>query len=129
MASRVWIKTAAAMIAIAAISLAAIGSFAKSRVREISLVTRDMAFYLAGDSTPNPALPVRPGERVRITVRNGSPGLVHDFAIDAVTAATPQLSGGQVGSVEFTAPDAPGRYEYRCRPHSLMMRGVVTVSE
>jgi plastocyanin len=127
--SRVWLKTAAIIVVIAAMALAAIGSFAKGRVREISLVTRDMAFYVEGASVRNPALRVRPGERLRITVRNESPGMVHDLAIDAVSATTTLLSAGQAGAVEFTAPDAPGSYEYRCRPHALMMRGVLTVSD
>jgi plastocyanin len=127
--SRIWLKTATIIVAIAAMALAAIGSFAKSRVREISLVTRDMAFYVEGESVRNPALRVQRGERLRITVTNASPGMVHDLAIDAVSATTPLLSAGQAGAVEFTAPEAPGTYEYRCRPHALMMRGVLTVSD
>jgi plastocyanin len=127
--SRIWFGTAAAIIVTAAMALAAIGSFAKGRVREISLVARGMAFYVEGESVPNPALRVRPGERLRITVRNDAPGLVHDLAVDAVSAATEPLNVGQLGSVEFTAPGAPGSYEYHCRPHALMMRGVLTVSD
>ena len=50
----------------------------RSEVREIHLVTRDMAFYLEGDSqTPNPTLTVRAGESIRIVVRNDDQGLMH----------------------------------------------------
>jgi plastocyanin len=55
--------------------------------------------------------------------------MVHDLAIDAVSEATPLLTTGQVGAIEFTAPRRAGNYPYRCRPHGLMMRGVLAVSE
>ena len=117
------IQLAAGVTSVVAIALAmaAIGSTAKSRVREISLVARDMAFYADGGSSANPVLRVHPGERLRITIVNDAPGMVHDLAIDAVSEATPLLTTGQVGAIEFTAPKRAGNYPYRCRPHALMM--------
>ena len=53
--------------------------------------------------------------------------MAHDLAIDAVSAATGTLSVGQVASIEFTVPEQIGSYEYRCRPHALMMKGVLKV--
>ena len=124
--SRVWLAAGVTVVAVA-MTIAAIGSTAKSRVREISLVARDMAFYADGDSQPNPVLHATPGERLRITVTNNAPGMVHDLAIDAVSAATGTLGVGQVASIEFTVPEKIGSYEYRCRPHALMMKGVLKV--
>ena len=37
--------------------------------------------------------------------------MVHDLAIDAVSAATPPLTAGQAASIEFTAPETPGDYD------------------
>jgi plastocyanin len=127
--SRIWLATGVSVAVVALLAMAAIGSMAKSRVREVSLVARGMAFYADGTSKANPILHARPGERLRITVVNSAPGMVHDLAIDAVSASTPPLTAGQAASIEFTAPETPGDYTYRCRPHALMMKGVLTVAE
>lgn len=97
--------------------------------REIRLVARDMAFYLEADPrTPNPAIDVRAGETVRITLRNDERGITHDFAVSALSAGLDPLKWGDSGSITFTAPSAPGSYEYECRPHRLMMRGILRVT-
>jgi len=127
--SRLLLAIAAASVVAMAMAMAAIGSTAKSRVREISLVARDMSFYADGGAQPNPMLHARPGERLRITVTNGAPGMIHDLSIDAVSSATSSLTAGQIASIEFVAPTKAGDYEYRCRPHALMMKGVLRVSE
>jgi len=116
-------------IVVTAMAMAAIGSTAKSRVREITLVAREMAFYADGASQANPVLRARPGERLRIIVINKAPGMIHDLAIDAVSSATPLLTAGQVASLEFTAPLKPGDYQYHCRPHALMMKGMLSVAD
>ena len=100
----------------------------RSEVREIHLVTRDMAFYLEGDSqTSNPTLTVRAGESIRIVVRNDDQGLMHDFAVPISNASTKMLRVGERGDVTLTAPTTPGTYEYVCRPHRPMMRGRIQV--
>jgi plastocyanin len=116
-------------IVVASIAMAAIASMAKSRVREITLVAREMAFYADGNSRGNPVLRARPGEHLRITVINNAPGMVHDLTIDVVSASTPLLTTGKIASIEFTAPEKPGEYQYRCRPHAVMMKGVLIVSD
>jgi plastocyanin len=127
--ARIWLTTGVAITVVAAMTMAAVASLAKDRVREISLVAREMAFYADGGRKANPILHAHPGERIRITVINRAPGMVHDLAIDAVSTSTPLLTSGQVASIEFTAPGKPGDYEYRCRPHALMMKGLLTVAE
>jgi plastocyanin len=96
--------------------------------REIVLVARDMAFYLDDEPyTPNPRLRVRPGERVRLVLRNDDRGYTHDVAVPAAGAATPLLDWRGTGRITFMAPAVPGTYDYVCQPHALMMRGVLEV--
>lgn len=96
--------------------------------REITLIARGMAFYLLGDSvTPNPTLRLRAGERVRINLRNDDRGITHDFSFPTADAALEQLNWNEESHVVFDVPATPGRYEYICRPHALMMRGVIVV--
>lgn len=96
--------------------------------RDIVLVTKDMAFYLEGDpSTPNPVIEVKAGERVRIVLRNQERGVMHDFAVPSMRSAIDGLRWNEQGEVTFDIPDVPGNYEYVCRPHLLMMKGVINV--
>jgi len=126
---RLWLVTAFAVIATASVALTTAAFSARTEVREITLVARGMAFYVDGQATANPVVRVRPGERVRITVRNVTAGILHDLAIDSLNVATGPLNTGEVGSLDFTVPDRPGSYEYHCRPHALMMRGTLAVAD
>ena len=96
--------------------------------REITLVARDMAFYLSDGTQagPNPTLRLKVGEEVRIVLRNQDPGISHAFAVKAwKVALTP--SHDEVGSILVRAPQRPGRYNYVCIPHSTLMAGVIEV--
>jgi plastocyanin len=87
-----------------------------------------MAFFVAGDTTPNPTIQVKTGEAVVVEVHNeDGPGVLHDFAIDPLSVATALLQPGQSATVTFTVPDRPGPLDYYCRPHALTMRGIVNV--
>lgn len=103
------------------------GDASRDRVREIRLVARDMAFYREGGETPNPTLTVRQGERVRITLRNAEPGMLHDLAAAELGAATPVLESGSTASVELTVPRRRGTYDYVCTLHPVLMRGRIDV--
>jgi plastocyanin len=97
--------------------------------RDLVLVARGMEFVVADDAnTSNPTLRLRAGERVRVVLRNEAPGLLHDFAIPAWDVQIPTLRAGESGDVTFTVPSTPGRFEYRCRPHSEMMTGSIEVT-
>jgi plastocyanin len=101
---------------------------AREEARVIALVARGMSFYLAGNpTTANPAIPVRPGERVRFVLRNETPGIQHDLAIPSLGVLLPPLAAGAAGSVDLEVPDRPGAYEYQCRPHAVMMKGTIVV--
>lgn len=123
---RVSIKLVATTVAVVVLGVLV---FALSRPapREITLVTRGMEFYLENGDLPNPAISLRPGERVRIVLRNEDRGLRHDFAFPSVDAALDPVTWNQSDSVVFEAPDRPGTYDYWCRPHMTMMRGTIIV--
>jgi plastocyanin len=96
--------------------------------RDITLTARDMAFYLPGDSTPNPTIVVARGEKVRLTLVNQDLGMRHDFAVAALDLSTETLDKvGETTTLEFEAPDEPGRQEYVCSFHEQMMKGVLRV--
>ena len=121
-------------VRVVAIAMAVLGlcsylaALAQTPDREITLVARGMAFYLLGDPvTPNPTIRLAAGERVRFVLRNDDRGLTHDFAVPAIDAAADQVDWNETEAVTFEVPETPGRYEYICRPHRLMMRGTLIV--
>ena len=117
----------AALVAVAAAALVTRAG-AREEAREIHLVARGMAFFLADDSaTPNPTIRVRAGERVRLVVRNETAGIEHDLAVNSLGVAMNPLPMGGVGALDFQAPAAPGTHEYACRPHAVMLRGRILV--
>ena len=97
--------------------------------REITLVTRDMAFYLGGSDTPNPVLTMRAGETVRIVLRNEDVGIKHTFEVGTWDQPVLSTKGGRTVSAVIEVPNRPGRYEYVCGPHPALMRGVIEVVE
>jgi plastocyanin len=119
-----------AIAAMAVLMLLAIlaPALSKTPSREITLVVRDMTFYLEGDlNTPNPTLHIKAGERVRITLRNQDRGITHDFAVPFLKKAVDQIDWNESDDVVFSAPKQPGTYLYECRPHRLMMQGTIQV--
>ena len=116
------------LVAVALIVGTLIPVMSRTEVRQIHLVVRDMAFYLADDPrTANPTIAVKAGETVQIVIRNEDRGLKHDFALPIAEASTRTLAFGEQGDVTLTVPPQPGTYEYVCRPHRAMMRGIITV--
>jgi plastocyanin len=121
-------SAAVVLVALLLVAGAMIPAMSSTGAREIRLVARGMAFYLEEDPrTPNPTIALRPGETVRIVLRNEERGLLHDFAIPALAAGLDPLAWSERGEVVITAPQRPGSYEYLCRPHRPMMRGTITV--
>ena len=95
--------------------------------REITLVAKDMAFYVEGNPAANPVIEARPGETLRIVLENRDRGMTHDFAVPSVDAATNLLKWNEQDEVTFEVPSEPGTYEYVCQPHLLMMKGTLKV--
>jgi plastocyanin len=103
------------------------GPGSESSPREIQLVVRDMTYYVDGQDEPNPTLQARPGERIRLILRNTDGGMSHDFTIQEWKVRTRVLKGKGQAAVEFTVPEALGSHEYRCTPHAAMMSGTIVV--
>jgi plastocyanin len=102
----------------------------RGETREITLVAKEMAFYVAGDEkNANPVIQARPGETLRIVLQNRDRGMKHDFAVPALDAATDALDWNEEAAVTIDVPDEPGTYEYVCRPHILMMKGRLIVND
>lgn len=97
--------------------------------RSITLVARDMAFYLEHDPTPNPRLALRRGESLRITLRNEDRGMTHDLVLEGEgrRRATRALRPGESATLELRAPDRSGEVAYSCSLHDQMMRSVLEV--
>ena len=101
----------------------------KARAREVTLVAKDMAFYLEDDATAaNPVIETKAGETIRVVLLNRDRGMTHDFALPASDAVIEALQWNENGEVTFEVPREPGTYEYVCRPHLLMMKGTLRVT-
>ena len=102
----------------------------KSPSREVTLVVRGMAFYLEHDpTTPNPTIEVQAGEHVRIVLRNEDRGFTHAFAVPSLNTALDPINWNESDDVVIDVPRTAGTYEYICRPHALMMRGTLRVTQ
>jgi plastocyanin len=97
--------------------------------RQITIVARDMAFYVEGDPRPNPIIEARAGETLRIVLKNQDRGMTHDFAVPSADAFTDVLKWNENDEVTFEVPSEPGTYDYVCRPHLLMMKGAIEVKK
>jgi plastocyanin len=121
-------KVVAAVAALFVMVAGLLPVMTKAHAREITLVVRDMAFYLESDmKTPNPVIEVKPGETIRVVLVNRDRGMTHDFAVPASEAATKAIDWNEQDEVTFEVPDEPGTYQYLCRPHLLMMKGQLIV--
>ena len=88
-----------------------------------------MTFVLADEpDEANPVISMRAGERVRLVLKNEAPGLLHDLGIPEWGVQVTQIRAGESAEVTFTVPTQTGQYEYLCRPHSELMKGVVEVT-
>jgi plastocyanin len=115
------------VVVIGSVFLAA--SCRADRPRDVLVVARGMTFTLPSDpDTANPLIRLRPGERVRVTLRNDAPGLMHNFEIPAWNVKTDQIRSGATTSVTVVVPAGAGRYQYLCAPHANLMNGFVEVA-
>ena len=88
-----------------------------------------MTFVLADEpEVASPVIKLRAGERVRLVLKNEAPGLLHDFQIPEWGVQVTQIRAGETAEVTFTVPSETGRFAYRCRPHSELMKGMVEVT-
>jgi plastocyanin len=104
----------------------------REKTREVRVVARDMAYYVDGIPTMNPALRFTPGEQVRITFRNEDKGMQHDFRIPAWKVGTGIVPWSTEKSTTFRVPvQATDTVDvtYICTPHAAMMSGKVVLQQ
>jgi plastocyanin len=110
------------------VGASAVHRAASTSPREIRLVARELAFYLEGQSAPNPAIQVRAGEQIRLVLRNEMPGMSHDLVIKSWQVRTPMIQKkGEEAVVSFRVPDRSGSTTYSCTPHAEIMRGSISI--
>ncbi len=123
-------KAIGALAALMLVVVALLPALSSPPTREVTLVVRGMAFYLESDpQSPNPVIEARAGERIRVVLRNQERGITHDFAVTDLDVATRAIAWNESSDVVIDIPSQPGTYEYVCRPHSLMMRGEIRVTD
>ncbi len=100
----------------------------REAVRDVTVVVRNMAYYVDGENTPNPALRFAAGEQVRLTLRNEDRGMSHDFSVKSWSVATKVLDGKGQDTVTFRVPrGSNGSTSYTCTPHTAMMNGAIVI--
>jgi len=117
------LATVAVAAAMAVLVLSALRSSveAEAPIREIVLEARGSAFD--GD---NPTLVLRPGERVRLVVRNNDPGVEHSIAIPELGIERRDVSPGEEVAFVVDAPER-GVIDYVCPQHLPLMQGKIVV--
>lgn len=94
--------------------------------RTLTLVAKDMAFYLEGLSEVNPTLELVSGEKVRLHFINRDRGIEHDLVLPQLALHTGKISFGESAVLEFRSAEL-GWFDYLCSLHPAMMRGKVAV--
>ena len=117
----------ALLIAVSALAPRIVASRDAGR-REVTLVVRNMTYYLDGSDVPNPTLKFTAGEQVRLTLRNEDRGMTHDFNIRTWGVATKVLEDKGRDSITFRVPRrGTDATTYTCTPHTAMMNGSIVV--
>jgi len=94
---------------------------AGSGAREIVLEARDLAF---GDA--NPTLSFKPGERIRLIVRNSDIGVLHSIRLPGIDDTVRHIPWDEQVVIEFSAPEE-GAFEYICPQHAPSMQGRIRI--
>jgi hypothetical protein len=128
MATNTYVRAGGVAVALilAAALLPGLG-LSREHDRVVRLVVIDRAFYLEGQSVPNPTLKMRAGERIRLVLRNEDDGMQHDVTIREWNLAVPPIKGKGERALSFRVPDSRGVVSYACTPHSSSMLGSIEV--
>jgi plastocyanin len=126
---RTYFRVAVVVVLLVAASVA-LPRIVSSRedVRDLTLVVRNMTYYLEGSDAPNPSLRFAAGEQVRVTLRNEDSGMSHDFNIRSWNVSTKVLEGKGQDTITFRVPSrSETSPTYTCTPHTVMMNGEIVV--
>jgi len=110
------------------IALAFLTGFSNDPTREITLVAKQMGFYLNGDTDTevNPTLTFQPGETILVNFINEDLGMIHDVLFPEFGISTGGVGYGE--SVQFTIqPSHEGQFDYLCSIHPRM-KGKILIS-
>jgi len=99
----------------------------RSTAREVVLVARDMSFRVPGQAADNPVIRVEKGETMQLVRQNDDDGIKHDLAVPEWGVSVDALPSGTSSVVSVRVPDKPGRVEYICKRHGVMMKGIIEV--
>ena len=107
--------------AIAIVPIWSQSAVAGKEMREIVLEARDLAF---GDA--NPTLSFKPGEKIRLIVRNTDIGVLHSIRLPGIDDTLRHIPWDAEITIEFTAPEE-GAFEYICPQHAPKMQGSIRI--
>ncbi len=107
--------------AIAVVPIWSQSAVAGQEMREIVLEARDLAF---GDA--NPTLSFKPGEKIRLIVRNTDIGVLHSIRLPGIDDTLRHVPWDEEIVIEFTAPEE-GAFEYVCPQHAPKMQGRIRI--
>lgn len=115
-------------MALLSIALFTLGFRQTAPVLEIRLVAKEMAFFVEGESQPNPDLYIPPGKKVLLTFINQDRGIDHDVVFPQWDVSTGKVAFGASALLELK-PRTAGEFNYLCSLHAAMMRGKLIVGE
>lgn len=128
MATRTYFRVGVIATALlAAAALLPMLGLSREHDREVRMVAVDRTFYVEGQSTPNPTLKLRAGDRIRLVLRNEDVGMRHDLRIREWDVAIPPVDGKGERSLTFRVPNQRGTTSYTCTPHSSSMLGSIEI--
>jgi plastocyanin len=125
--SRLLLSLAAALTIATSLAATVLRWGADPTTDEMTLVGRDVAFWLAGQQDhPNPTLELSKGKPVKLVVRNDEPEKVlHCFTIGGLDVKTTRdLATGESETLVFT-PSETGVFTYACLMHPMMAGKVI----
>ena len=99
-----------------------VGGNATGNATVVGLSAKDIAFNVSTITVPA-------GANVTVHFTNEDSGIPHNFAVYTDSSATEKIFSGEIitgpatTTYNFTAPDKPGTYLFRCDVHPVQMTG------
>jgi plastocyanin len=118
---------AAGMLLFAIVAFSVDSSPNSAPAREVVLIAKDVSFHKAGETgQANPAIHLKKGETVKLTLMNQEPGQVlHCFSIGGLGVKTSRnLAAGESETLTFK-PGEKGIFSYACLMHPMMAGKIV----
>ena len=101
----------------------------RESMRDVTVVVKNMTYYVDGGAEPNPPLRFFPGEQVRLTLKNEDKGMQHDFRIPDWEVGIGSVEWSTEKTTTFRVPASAGPVTYVCTPHAAMMSGRILIAK